>query len=95
MQKFHNFTRSKFDLQIKWITRKTKTLFKLKNKCLQPAYEIYHSFTAVYHSCEETYLGETITNEHNMPSEKSNLSKHLNTNITDHFSWLVICSAPV
>ena len=25
MQKFHNFTRNKFDLWIKWITRKMKT----------------------------------------------------------------------
>ena len=34
MRKFHNFTGSKFDLPIKWITKKTKTLFKLKDKCL-------------------------------------------------------------
>ena len=34
---FHKFTRSKFDLRIKWITRKTETLFKLKNKCLHRA----------------------------------------------------------
>ena len=30
-----------------------------------------------------------------MPSEKSNLSKHLNSNITHHFSCAVICNAPV
>ena len=33
MQTFHNFTGSKFDLRITWITRKTKTPFKLKDKC--------------------------------------------------------------
>ena len=37
MRKFHNFAGSKFDTRIKWITRKTKTLFKLKDKCLHPA----------------------------------------------------------
>ena len=39
--KFYNFTRSKFDLWVKWITRKMKTLFKLKDKCLHPACKIY------------------------------------------------------
>ena len=30
-----------------------------------------------------------------MPSEKSNPSKRLNSNITDHFTWSVISNAPV
>ena len=58
MRKFHNFTGSKFDLRIKWITRKTKTLFKLKDKCVHPACKIYHGVC----SCRETYIGETIRN---------------------------------
>ena len=58
MRNFHNFTGSKFDLRIKWITRKTKTLFKLKDKCLHPVRKIYHG---VY-SCGETYIGITIRN---------------------------------
>ena len=68
-----------------------KTLFKLKDKCLHPACKIYEGIC----SCGETYTGETIRyveprwNEHNMPSEKSNPSKHLNSNITYHFSWSV------
>ena len=96
MQKFHNFTGSKFEVRIKWITR-NKALFKLKYKCLHPACKIYHGVS----SCIETYVGETVRNmetrwnEHNMPSEKSNPSKHLNSNITHHFSWSVICNAPV
>lgn len=40
-RKFHNFTGSKFDLRI---TRKTKTLFKLKNSALHAASKIYHGF---------------------------------------------------
>ena len=52
-------------------------------------------------SCEETYIGETIKNvenrwnKHNIPSEKSNSSKHLNSNILHRFSWSVICKAPI
>ena len=96
MRKFHNFTGSKFDLRIKWITRKTKTLFKLKDNCLHQACKIYHSAC----SCGETYIGEIVRNVgtrwniHNIPSEKSNPSKHLNSNITHHLSWSVICNAP-
>ena len=82
MRKFHSFTGSKFDLSIKWITRKTKTLFKLKDKLyIQPVKCV----------CGETYIGETTRNvetrwnERNMPSVKSNPSKHLNSNITHHF----------
>ena len=77
MRQFHNFTASKFDLRIKWITKKTKALFKLKDKCLHLACEIYHGIC----SCGETYIGKTIRNvktrwrENNMPSEKSNPSK--------------------
>ena len=92
MQKFHNFTGSKFDLWIKWITRKAKTLFKIKGKCLHPACKIYHGVS----SCRETIRNvETRWNEHNIPSKKSNPSKHLNRNITHHFSWSVVCNAPV
>ena len=46
MQKFYNFTGSKFDLWIKWI----KTIFKLKGECLHSACKINHSVC----SCRET-----------------------------------------
>ena len=69
----------------------------MKDKCVHPAGKIYHGVC----SCGETYIGETIKNvetkwnEHNMLSKKSNRSKNLNSNITHHFSWSVICNAPV
>ena len=97
MWKFHNFTGSKFALRIKWITKKTKTLFKLKDKGVHPACKIYRGVC----NCRKTYIGETIRNvettwnEHNMPSEKSNPSKHLISNITHYFSWSVICNTPI
>ena len=55
MRKIHSFTGSKFNLCIKWMTKKTKTLFILKDKCLQPACKIYHCVC----SCGETYIEET------------------------------------
>ena len=85
---FHNFTGSKFNLYTKWMARKTKTFFTLKNKCLQPACKIYHGVR----SCGKTYVEETIGNvdtnwnKHNMPSEKLNPSKHLNSKMKHHFS---------
>ena len=84
-------------IRIKWVTNKPKTRFKLKDKCVHPACKIYHGVC----SCRETYIGETIRNvetrwnEHNMPSEKWNPWKHLNSNITHHSSWSVICNPPV
>ena len=58
MRKFHNFTGSKFALRIKWITKKMKTLFKLKDKGVHPACKIYRGVC----SCRKTYIGETIRN---------------------------------
>ena len=71
--------------------------FELKDKCLLSACKIYLGVC----SCGETYIGENIRNvetrwnEHNISSEKPNPSNHLNSNITNHFSWSVICNAPV
>ena len=97
MRKFYNSTGNKFHLRIKWITRKTKTLFKLKDKSLHATCNIYHGVC----SYGETYIGESVRNveprwnKHNKPSKKSKPLKHLNSNVTHHFSWPVICNAPV
>ena len=86
MRKFHNFTGSKFDFQIKWITRKTKTLLNGRIS----VYILLIKYTTVF-AVAENYVEETVRNlktkwnEHNMPSEISNLSRHLNNNITHHF----------
>ena len=52
MQKFHDFTESKFDLRIKWITKKAKTLFKLKDKGLHTYCKICRGVC----SCGKTYI---------------------------------------
>ena len=77
IKKFNKFTNDKYDIRIKRLTRKMKTLFKLKDPCIHPACKIYKGVCI----CGETYIGETIRNvetrwkEHNTPSDKPNLSK--------------------
>ena len=85
MKKFNKFTIDKYDISIKWLTRKMKTLFKLKDPCIHPACKIYKGVCI----CGETYIAETIQNvetrwkEHNAPSHKSNSSKHVSNHL-DH-----------
>ena len=54
-KKFNCFTSFKFDVRIKWLTRKMKTLFHFKNKSLHPACKIYEGICI----CGEKYIGET------------------------------------
>ena len=94
-KKFNKFTNDKYDIRIKWLTRKMKTLFKLKDPRIHPACKI---FIGVF-ICGETYIGETICNvetrwkEHNTPSDKSNPSKHINSHSDYIFTWSIICNA--
>ena len=41
LSKFHQFTNQKFQGTIKWITKKVKNLFSLKDKNAYPACQIY------------------------------------------------------
>ena len=96
IKKFNKFTNDKYDIRIKWLTRKMKTLFKLKDPCIHPACKIYKGVC----TCGEAYIGETIRNvetrrkEHNIPSDKSNPSKHIYSHIDHIFNWSTICNAP-
>ena len=58
LSKFHQFTNQKFQVTIKWITKKVKSLFSLKDKNPYPTCQIYKG-TCV---CDEIYIGETIRN---------------------------------
>ena len=42
IKKFHHFTNGKYRISIKWITKKVKSLFPLKDKNIYPACKIYH-----------------------------------------------------
>ena len=53
-KKFNYFTNYKFDVRIKWLTRKIRTLFQLKDKSLHPTRKIYEG-TCI---CDEKYVEE-------------------------------------
>ena len=71
-----------FDVQIKWLSKKVKTLFKVKDKSLHQTCKIFKGVC----SCDESYIGETIRNvevrqdEYNNPMHKSNQSKYVKDN---------------
>ena len=96
LKKFHDFTGEKYQILIKWVTRKVKSLFRLKSQNPHPSCKIYEGVC----SCGETYIGETKRNvairwhEHNTLSKKSEPAKHLKDNIDHEFTWRVLFSAP-
>ena len=86
----------KFQVTIKWITKKFKSLFSLKDKNPYPACQIYKE-TCV---CDETYIGETIWNvdirwnEHDDIRKESESAKHLRENLNHKFKWETLPQAP-
>ena len=96
LNKFHNFTENKFNVTIKWKTKKVRNLFNLKDRNPYPACTIYKGTC----TCGLTYIGETIRNaavrwsEHNNPLKDSEPAKHI-SNYPDHaFNWKVLMNAP-
>ena len=96
IKKFDQFTNDTFHVQIKWLTKKIKTLFKVKDKSLHQACKIHKGVC----SCGESYIGKTIRNvevrwdEHNNPMNKSNLLKHIKDNLDHVFNWSVLANVP-
>ena len=96
IKKFDQFTNGMFDVRIKWLTKKVKTLFKVKEKSLHRACKIYKGVC----SCGESYIGETIKNvegrwdEYNNPMNKSNPPKHIENNLDHVFNRSVLANAP-
>ena len=41
IKKFHQFTGDKYDIAVKWLTKKVKSLFPLKDRNLHPSCKIY------------------------------------------------------
>ena len=97
IKKFHKFTNSNFRLAIIWKTRKMKTLFKIKDNNLYPAFKIYYGGCK---HCRDNCIGETVRNtvtrwsEHNNPDHKSELAEHIKRNIDHVFNWKILCPAP-
>ena len=96
LSKFHQFTNQKFENTIKWITKKVKSLFSLKDKNPYPACQVYKG-TCV---CDETYIGETILNvnirwnEHEDIRKESEPAKYLRENLNQKFKWKTFLQAP-
>ena len=95
MKKFDVFTDKKYDICIKWFTKKLKQLFKLKSRNPHPACAIYKGVC----SCQESCIGDTAKNvetrwqEHEDTQKDSEHAKHLK-NIPSHsFSWKVLFPA--
>ena len=82
IKKFHQFNDEKYGIAVKWLKKKVKSLFPLKDRNLHPSCKIYKGIC----SCGETYIGETIRNveerwsEHNSADNKSEPAKHLADN---------------
>ena len=55
IKKFEAFTNHRYLIAIKWVTRKVKSLFKIKSKNPHPSCVIYRGTC----SCEDEYTGET------------------------------------
>lgn len=95
LRKFHQFTENRYHVNIKWITKKVKNLFILKDRNPYPSCQIYEGTC----SCGETYVGETIRNvslrwrEHNDLRKDSEPAKHLKNNPDHTFNWRTIIHA--
>ena len=95
IKKFDEFTDDKFDVRIKWLTKKVKSLFRVKRKSLHQSCKIHKGVC----SFGESYISETVTNvevswnEHNNPMKKSNSLKHIKDNVDHGFNWSVLANA--
>ena len=90
------FAKDMFEVRITWLTKKLKTLFRVKDKSLHYACKIYKGVC----SCGESSIGETIRNdevrwdEYNNPMKNSNPSNHIKDNLDKVFNWSVLANAP-
>ena len=96
IKKFETFTNHSYRIAIKWITRKVKSLLKVKSKNPYSSCVIYRGKC----SCGEEYIGETDRNvekrwsEHHNPTEKTEPARHLSNNIGHLFAWEILMPAP-
>ena len=74
-----------------------KTLFKINDTNLYPAFKIY---PGECEHCGDNYIGETVRNtvprwsEHNNPDHKSEPAEYIKRNIDHVFNWKILCPAP-
>ena len=96
LRKFHEFTDNRYQVLIKWKTKKVKNLFFIKDKNPHVSCQIYEGVC----SCGVNYIGETERNvetqwaEHDSVNHNSEPARHLRSNPTHKFSWRCILKAP-
>ena len=95
IKKFHDFTNDQYRVNIKWITKKVKALFTLKDRNPYPACKVYEG-TCI---CGSTYVGETVRNvvtrweEHENTRKDSEPAKHIKNNPGHYFNWKTLMHA--
>ena len=92
--KLQSFVNYKFDIAVKWSTKKISSLFCLKDKNPHLACKIYEGNC----SCSANYIGETNVetqwNEHENLYKDSEPAKHI-IGFPDHkFDWKILLTAP-
>ena len=95
LKKFHQFTGDKYDIAVKWLMKKVKSPFTLKDPNLHPSWKIYKGVC----SWGETYISKTIRNveerwsQHNYSGNKSEPVKHIADNKEYSFLWSILLAA--
>ena len=94
LQKLNDFTGKKFKFTIVWQTRKTKTLFKLKDKIKYKANIIYKGTIDtkpdVNYIGETKLIAETRWSQHQDPKHISAPSQYLRENPNVMFTWEIL-----
>ena len=96
ISKTYDHVQNKFDFRIKWVTKKVKSLFQLKDRNPYPSCVIYKSVC----SFGNDYVGETSRNttirwgEHEDIKHDSEPAKPLCENSDHKFTWSIISTAP-
>ena len=93
MKKFDVFTDNKYNIYIRWITKKVKQLFKLKRRNPHPSCVINKGVC----SCQESYISGTGRHIEIRWQEdtqtNSELAQHLKNNPTHSFTWKALLPA--
>ena len=85
--KLQSFVHYKFDIAVKWSTKKISSLFCLRDKNPHLACKIYEGNC----SCSANYIGET---KRNVETQWNEPAKHI-IGFPDHkFDWKILLTAP-
>ena len=98
LQKLNEFTGKNYIFTIVWITRKIKTLFKIKDEIKHKANVVYRGTSQT--NPEDSYIGETTLiaqlrwKQHEDANHDTAPSKYLRENVNDEFNWEILSMSP-